>query len=105
MRRDLVEAVLDAASGALFEDVIYTPSGGVPVMIENAIDGVEIGSERFEMFSEKMRHGTHVTRALKALFPNLAKGDIINDGIAYKVIDWEPIGDGRFEIAISLKVA
>jgi len=105
MRRDLVEAVLDAASFALFEDVLYTHSPGAPVTVAKAISGVEIVSERFDMMGQDLRGATHTTRALKAKFPNLAKGDMIDDGAQYQVLDWQVPqgGDGRFEIEISLK--
>lgn len=103
MRRDLVEAVLDAASPALFDDVLYAPIGGVQVHIVEAISGVEVVDENFEMFGQAIRRPTHVTRALKAKFPDLQPGDTINDGEAYEVLDHVPIGDGRFEILISLR--
>lgn len=103
MRKDLVLEVLAAAEEELFEDVIYTPVSGAPVIVPRAIFGIEKSSERFDMLGNAMRAGTHWTRALKAKFPNLAKGDRIDDGSTYQVLDFEPIGDGRFEIAISLK--
>lgn len=102
MRKDLVEAALGAASAVLFEDVIYTPVGGPAVVVEGAIFGVEIVDERFDMFGHELRDRTHFTRALKAKFPALAKGDLIDDGTEYRVLDVEAIGDGRFEILISL---
>jgi hypothetical protein len=103
MRRELVEEVLEAASAELFEDVEYTPLGGPMVIVTGAIFGVELAAERFEMMGAPSRDVSHVTRALKAKFPALTKGDVINDGAPYKVLDWEPIGDGRFEVLISLK--
>lgn len=105
MRRDLVEAALGAASELLFEDVLYTRGANAPVTVARAIGGVEIASERFDMFGTEVRGMTHVTRALVSKFPLLAKGDIIDDGTAYKVLDFEPVGDGRFEIAIALGAA
>ncbi|KQT50332.1 hypothetical protein ASG47_19710 [Devosia sp. Leaf420] len=104
MRKDLVAEVLSAAEDELFEDVLYTPKGGSAVLIEKAIFGVEKAVERFESFGHKVRTATHTTLALRAEFPLLAKGDQISDGIVYEVLDWEPDGDGRFEIRISLKV-
>lgn len=103
MRKDLVEAVLGAASFALFEDVLYTHGAAAPVTVTKAIAGVEIVSERFEMLGQGLRDVTHTTRALKAKFPNLAKGDVLDDGTEYSVLDTEPVGDGRFEILISLR--
>lgn len=105
MRRDLVEAVLDAASFALFEDVLYTHAPGPAVTLAKAISGVEIVSERFDMMGQGVRTATHTTRALKAKFPNLARGDVLDDGAPYQVLDWQVPqgGDGRFEIEISLK--
>ena len=105
MRRDLVEAVLAAASPALFEDVYYTHAPAGPVLVKAAIFGVEIVDATFEVFGRDLRDVTHTTRALKAKFPSLAKGDVIDDGAQYQVLDWRapPGGDGRFEIEISLK--
>jgi hypothetical protein len=103
MRRDLVEEVLAAASEELFEDVVYTPPGGEAVTAEKAIFGVELLDERFELFGERLRGATHVTRALKAKLPGIGKGAIINDGTAYKVLDVEKVGDGRYEILIALE--
>lgn len=105
MRRDLVEAVLDAASDALFEDVVYTRGLDAAVTVPRAIAGVEIAAERFDGFGSSVRTATHMTRALLSAFPNLTRGDLIDDGIAYQVVDFEPIGDGRFEINISLVLA
>lgn len=103
MRRDLVEAALGAASELLFEDVLYTHGGDAPVSVPRAIAGVEIASERFDMFGADIRGMTHVARALRSKFPLLQKGDVIDDGFAvYRVLDFEPVGDGRFEIAIAL---
>lgn len=103
MRKDLVAEVLGAAEEELFEDVIYTPVGGSPVTVLGAIFGVEVAAERIDMLGNALRVGTHWTRALWAKFPDLRKGDVIDDGSPYQVLDWEPVGDGRFEIAISLK--
>jgi len=106
MRRDLVQQVLDAASAELFEDVTYTPVNGQPATVTRAIFGVEIADDRFDSFGVQVRIGTLVTRALKSKFPELAKGDRIDDGVvAYVVQDFQPIGDGRFEVLISLKAA
>lgn len=103
MRKDLVAEVLAAAEAELFEDVIYTPFGGAAVTVVGAIFGVEKAVDRFESFGQQVRTATHTTLALRAKFPTLAKRDRINDGAEYEVLDWEPAGDGRFEIAISLK--
>jgi len=103
MRRDLVEAVLDAASFALFEDVLYTHAPAGPVLVERAISGVEIISERFEMLGRDMRGATHTTRALRAKLPSLSMGDLLNDGVDYLVIDLQPVGDGRLETEVSLR--
>ena len=105
MRRDLVLEVLDAASQELFEDVFYTELGGQPVLIEKSIFGIDIAAERFDLVGQQLRAATHIARALKAKFPNLRRGDRLNDGTVYEVIDWQPPlnGDGRFEIEISLK--
>jgi hypothetical protein len=103
MRRDLVEAVLNAASFALFEDVLYTHAPSGPVTVKKAISGVEVIDERFDLSGAQVRGTTHTTRALKAKFPNLSKGDVLDDGTSYRVLDFEPIGDGRFEVLISLK--
>lgn len=103
MRRDLVGAVLDAASALLFEDVVWTHGNGAPVTVAGAIAGAVIASERFDTMGERSREVTHTVRALKAKLPGIAKGDILNDGTAYSVLDIEPIGDGRLEILISLK--
>lgn len=104
MRRDLVQDVLDAAAEEMFEDVLYTHTPNAAVTIEKAIFGVEIAAQREDFSGQAVRGTTHVTRALKAKFPTLTRGDLINDGEAtYSVIDFEPIGDGRFEILISLK--
>lgn len=105
MRHDLVEAVLAAASPALFEDVYYTHAPGGPVLVKAAIFGVEIVDATFEAFGHELRDVTHTTRAIKAKFPTLARGDIIDDGQQYQVLDWRaPLGgDGRLEIEISLK--
>lgn len=104
MRRQLVEAALGAASAALFEDVLYTHGSNDPATIKGAIAGVEKTSDRFEVFGQAIAECPHVTRAIRAKFPDLTKGDLIHDGVAgYKVLAWEPIGDGRFEIVIGLK--
>lgn len=105
MRRDLVEAVLGAASSALFEDVYYTHAPAGPVLVKGAIFGIEIAEANIEFFGHELRDATHTTRALKTKFPSLSKGDVIDDGAQYQVLDWRtpPGGDGRFEIEISLK--
>lgn len=105
MRRDLVEEVLDAAEAELFEDVYYTHPPASPVLMERAISGVEIVTEGFDIIGHGMREATHTTRVRKARFPNLSKGDIIDDGHQYRVLDWRepPRGDGRLEVEISLK--
>lgn len=105
MRRDLVEEVLDAAEAELFEDVYYTHSPAGPVLMESAISGVEVVSEEFDMIGHGLREATHTTRVRKARFPSLAKGDIIDDGNQYRVLDWrEPRrGDGRLEWELSLR--
>lgn len=104
MRRDLVAMVLAAASDRLFEDVNVQVGGGAPVLAVKAIDGIKPAAERIEMFGEKLRVGTHVTRGLKEKLPGLANGHLlINDKGTFRVMDMEPIGDGRFEIAISLE--
>jgi hypothetical protein len=104
MRRDLVEAAINAASLVLFEDVLYTHAPDAAVVIQRAIAGVEKVSERFEVFGQALAECSHMTRALKAKFPSLSKNDLIFDGVSsYRVIAWETIGDGRFEIAIGLK--
>ena len=105
MRRDLVEDVLAAAQDELFEDVLYSPVGRSAVTVEKAIFGIEPGIETFQMLGRDMRGATHTTRAIKAKFPNLAKGDRLDDGAAYVVLDWVPIGDGRYEIEIALRRA
>ncbi|MBN9304108.1 MULTISPECIES: hypothetical protein [unclassified Devosia] len=106
MRRDLVQDVLDAAAEELFEDVLYTHAPAGPVTVSQAIFGVEIVAEREEWSGQAVRGTTHTTRALKAKFPNLTRGDLIDDGVAvYRVLDFEPVGDGRFEVLISLVVA
>lgn len=106
MRRDLVEAVLAAASSAVFEGITYTPPAGVAVFVSGAIAGVEIAAERFDMVSQSLRDITHTTRALKAKLPGLAKGALIDDGdTTYRVLDIQPVGDGRFEVELSLRVA
>lgn len=105
MRRDLVEAVLDAASFALFEDVEYTHAPAGPVTVKGAIAGVEIVSESFVVSGHELRDTTHTVRAIKAKFPSLTRGDIIDDGNQYQVLDWVPApqDDGRLMIEISLK--
>jgi hypothetical protein len=103
MRRNHVEAVLGAASQLLFEDVVYTHAPAGPIIVPRAIAGVEIAAEQYDIGGQAAREVTHQTRALKAKFPDLARGDIIDDGAPYKVLDIEPVGDGRFEIRISLK--
>ena len=107
MRRDLVEEVLNAAEAELFEDVHYTHSPAGPVLVAKAISGVEIVSEQFQVLGHELRDVTHTTRILRAKFPHLAKGDVIDDGTPYRVIDWrEPAGgDGRFELELSLRKA
>ena len=103
MRKDLVEAVLSAASFALFEDIQYTHAPQGPVTVFKVISGVELAAERFEMMGHDARAATHVTRAIKAKLPSLSKGDIIDDGSGeYRVQDFQPVGDGRFEVEISL---
>lgn len=104
MRKDLVAEVLAAAEDELFEDVLYTSvAGGAAVNLARAIFGIEKSVERFESFGQQIRAATHTTLALRSKFPLLTKGDRINDGAEYEVLDWEPDGDGRFEIRISLK--
>ncbi len=113
MRRDLVEAALGDIASELFEDVLYTHAPAAAVTVSKAIFGVEIVSERPDFDGYPVRAFTHVARALKAKFPDLASGDIIRDGTApdfadgtdYRVVDFEPAGDGRFEIRIALTVA
>lgn len=103
MRRNLVEAVLNAASHALFEDIFYTRAPAGPVAIAKAISGVEVAPERFDLMGSELRSTSHVTRALKSKLPSVGKGDIIDDGSdEYRVIDVQPIGDGRFEVELSL---
>lgn len=103
MRRNLVEAVLNAASFALFEDILYTHAPAGPVLIARAISGVEVAPERFDMMTHEVRGITHVTRALRSKLPSLTKGDIIGDGVyEYRVLDFQPVGDGRLEVEISL---
>lgn len=108
MRRDLVEEVLSAVSGEMFEDIVFTPAGGgAAVTIEKAIFGVELMRVEYSEFSQRVAEGSHVTRALKAKVPDLARGALINDGShTYRVLDFkEPDdgGDGRLELLISLK--
>ena len=105
MRRDLVEEVLDAAEAELFEDVYYTHSPVGPVLLRRAISGVEVLTEDFDILGHGMREATHITRVRKARFPNLSKGDILDDGDQYRVLDWRPprSGDGRLELQVSLK--
>ena len=113
MRRDLVKEALDDIVEELFEDVLYTHAPAAAVTVSKAIAGVEIVPVREDFGVANMRAVTHTTRALKAKFPNLTRGDIIRDGTApdfadgtnYTVVDFEPAGDGRFEIAIGLTVA
>jgi hypothetical protein len=106
MRKDLVLDSFETIREELFEDVIYTPVGGSAVGVRRAIAGVEPRSERFEVFGEKVRTGSHVARAAISAFPNLKPGDLIDDGARWRVIDFEPIGDGRCEVMLSLsKVA
>jgi hypothetical protein len=102
MRRDLVEAVLDAASFALFEDVLYTHAPAGPALVKKAISGVEIISERFEMLGRDMRGATHTTRVLLSKLPTISIGDGLDDGAQYRVLDLQPVGDGRFEVEASL---
>ncbi|HEV7278396.1 MAG TPA: hypothetical protein VGN80_19115 [Devosiaceae bacterium] len=107
MRRDLVERVLDAARERLFEDVAVKVGAAAPVTAEKAISGIIPATERFELQGQNLRAATHVTRGLKAALPALASGHLLIDADGtYRVIDIEPVGDGRFEIAIALtKVA
>lgn len=105
MRRDLVLDSFNDIRNELFEDVIWTPNGGPARTVEKAIAGIEAKTERFEFFGEKLRTASHLTRAARAAFPGLARGDILNDGEAWKVIDFEPIGDSRVEIVIALVAA
>lgn len=104
MRRDLVARVLGAAREKLFEDVQVVVGAADPVLAEKAISGIVPATERFEMFAEKLRTATHVTRGLKEALPELAAGNVLIDseGGQFRVTDIEPVGDGRFEIAIAL---
>ena len=104
MRRDLVAEVLEAVSDELFETVVYTPPGGAAVTVDGAIFGVEPAAARYDELGAAVRDVTHVTRGLKVKLPGLGKGALINDGEAtYRVLDVEPIGDGRFEVLIALR--
>lgn len=102
MRRDLVLGSFADIRRELFEDVIWTPLGGAPMTVDRAIAGIEPRSERIEMFGEKLRTATHMTNAARDAFPGLARGDLLDDGQAWRVIDFEPIGDGRVEIVIAV---
>jgi hypothetical protein len=105
MRRDLVEEVLDAAEAELFEDVYYTHAPAGPILMERAISGVDVVTEEFNVLGHGMREATHTTRVRKSRFPHLAKGDILDDGRPYKLLEWrEPQrGDGRLEWELSLQ--
>jgi|EndMetStandDraft_7_1072992.scaffolds.fasta_scaffold24786_3 hypothetical protein len=105
MRRDLVEEILADVADEMFEDVTYVPpGGGAATPISKAIFGIEEFREEFEQWGQRHAEETHVTRALRAKFPDLARGAVINDGFdSYKVLDFKPTGDGRLEILISLK--
>lgn len=102
MRRDLVLDSYQTIREELFEDVVYTPVGGEPVVLHHAIAGIEPRSERFEVFGEKLRTASHLTRAAREAFPDLRRGDIIDDGARWQVIDFEFAEDGRVEIVMAL---
>jgi len=113
MRRDIVAEIYDGVSADLFEDVRYTPAGGAASVVTAAIFGILPVDARADMFSGQVRVGSHMTRALIAKFPALARGDVFRDGTApdfadgadYKVLDFQrpADGDGRFEIEISFQ--
>lgn len=107
MHRDLVARVIGSARERLFEDVQVQVGAADPVLAEKAISGIVPASTRLDMMGQALRAGTHVTRGIKAALPGLAKSHrLINEDGTFSVVDVEPIGDGRFEIAISLdKVA
>ena len=103
MHRDLVARVIASARERLFEDVQVQVGAAEPVTVERAISGIVPDSTRLDMMGQKLRTATHVTRGIKAALPGLAKGHrLINDEGTFAVVDIEPVGDGRFEIAISL---
>lgn len=103
MHRDLVARVLDAARDKLFEDVAVKVGSSDPVTREKAIDGIRPAAERLELLGERLRTATHLTRGLRAQLPGLAKGHVlVNAEGEFRVLDIEPVGDGRFEIAIAL---
>jgi len=103
MRKELVAAALEDIREQLFSDVVYTVLGGQPVTILNAIYGVEVATEDQDYFGHPVRNGTHVAYGPIALFPGLAKGDLIEESaVSYRVVDCKPWGDGRLEWAISL---
>ena len=103
MRRDLVQRVLVSAQGRLFEDVAVQVGNAVPETRAKAIFGIVPAAARFEELGTSMRATTQVTRAIKSALPGLAKGNIlITEEGRFRVVDIEPIGDGRFEIVIAL---
>ena len=107
MHRDLVARVIGSARDRLFEDVDVKVGAAAAVTVEKAISGIVPASQRLDLMGQAMRAGTHTTRGIKAALPDLAKGHLlINAEGSFRVQDIEPVGDGRFEIAISLdKVA
>ena len=103
MRKDLVEKMLGSIQTRLFEDVWVKVGAAEPVLREKAISGIDRRSERLDEFGTALRVGTHITRGLLAALPGLAKGHVlITDEGQFRVLDTEPAGDGRLEIAISL---
>src|SRR5690606_9083361 len=94
---------LGSARDRLFEDVAVQVGAADPVVMTKAISGVVPSVARFDAMGQGLRVGTHSTRGLLTALPGLAKGHVlINQDGRFRVIDSEPVGDGRFEIAISL---
>ncbi len=112
MRRDLVGQMYADIAAELFEDVLYTPSGGAAMLAPCAISGILPVDQRIDTFGNDIRARTHTTRGLLSALPGLTVGALIKDGTApdfvdgtvYRVLDLQAPedGDGRFEVMISL---
>jgi hypothetical protein len=101
MRKDLMEAVLGAASAVLFAPAIWTgPTGAVAVRVFQGGGDVEV-----DLFGEQARRATHWFRAIKAEFAGIAIGQtIMLDGESYEILDFRKPMDAPLEWEIAARL-
>ena len=101
MRRDLMEAVLSAASAVLFAPAVWTgPAGAAAVRVYQGGGDVE-----FAMFGEDVRRATHWFRGLKSEFNGIANGQtIMVDAQTYEIVDKRTPMDAPLEWEIAARL-